>query len=211
MENSPFFNFFFSPYAESSFLDISLETTAVLLGFASVFLAKKNHIGVYPTGLVSTGIFVYILLKAFLLGDMFINIYYFIMSIYGWYFWTQKKENKIVNKIARMNIRERKISILIFLLSCIFIFWIYFYFNRWDSWVAYVDIFTTGIFFVGMWLMAKRKIEHWIFWIIGDFISVPLYIYKGLGISSLQYFFFSFIAIFGYLEWKNILETRENV
>jgi len=210
LENSSFLNFFFAPYLESSSLDITLEITAVLLGFVSVFLAKKNHIGVYPSGLVSTGIFVYILFKAFLLGDMIINTYYFIMSIYGWYFWSQKKENKMVNKITHMNIKEKKISVLIFLLSCVFIFGIYFYFNHWNNWVSYIDIFTTGIFFVGMWLMAKRKIEHWIFWVIGDFISVPLYLYKGLGIASLQYLIFSFIAIFGYLEWKKILEVEKS-
>jgi nicotinamide mononucleotide transporter len=75
----------------------------------------------------------------------------------------------------------------------------------WTSWVAYVDTLTTAIFFVGMWLMARRKVENWIFWIIGDLISIPLYFYKGFTFTSLQYLGFTVIAIFGYLTWKKLL------
>ena len=77
--------------------------------------------------------------------------------------------------------------------------------DKYDITNAYIDTITTAIFFVGMWLMAKRKIENWIFWIIGDIISVPLYFYKGLTFTSFQYFGFTFIAIFGYLAWKKNL------
>ena len=76
------------------------------------------------------------------------------------------------------------------------------YFDKWTDWTAPVDSFTTALFFVGMWLMARRKIEHWIFWIVGDVISVPLYLYKGLGLTSIQYLIFTFIAILGYIQWK---------
>jgi nicotinamide mononucleotide transporter len=75
----------------------------------------------------------------------------------------------------------------------------------WKGWVAYVDTLTTALFFVGMWLMAKRKIENWIFWIVADIISVPLYFYKGFTFSSLQYLGFTIIAIFGFLAWKKHL------
>jgi len=86
--------------------------------------------------------------------------------------------------------------------SLIFVYAIYSFFDKWDSWVSYVDTLTTAIFFVGMWLMARRKIENWIFWILGDLISVPLYFYKGLTLTSLQYLIFTFIAIAGYRTWK---------
>ena len=89
--------------------------------------------------------------------------------------------------------------------SIIFIYLVYIYFDKWNSITAYIDNLTTAIFFVGMWLMAKRKIENWIFWIIGDVISVPLYYYKGLTFTSLQYLIFTFIAIAGYYSWKKIL------
>ena len=126
------------------------------------------------------------------------------MSIYGWYYWTKRKNN-IVTPITRLNYKEKKISAYIFISSIILIFLVYQYFNKWNSITAYIDNLTTAIFFVGMWLMANRKLENWIFWIIGDLISVPLYLYKGLVFTSLQYFIFTFIAIAGYYSWKRIL------
>ena len=89
--------------------------------------------------------------------------------------------------------------------SLIFIYIVYNQFDKWDNWTAYVDNITTAIFFVAMWLMAKRKIESWIFWIIGDLITIPLYFYKGLTISSILYIIFTVLAILGYLSWKKIL------
>ena len=154
--------------------------------------------------MISTSIFVYLLYKWILLGDMMINGYYFIVSIYGWYIWT-RKQNNVVTPISTLNYNEKKISIFIFVFSIIFVYLVYVYFDKWDSFTAYIDNFTTAIFFVGMWLMAKRKIESWIFWIIGDVISIPLYFYKGLTFTSLQYLIFTFIAIAGYYSWKKIL------
>ena len=87
------------------------------------------------------------------------------------------------------------------------VFVVYQIFEMWTSWVAYVDTFTTALFFVGMWLMAKRKIENWIFWIIADIISVPLYFYKGFTFTSLQYLSFTILAIFGFLAWKKHLNN----
>jgi nicotinamide mononucleotide transporter len=198
------FNYLFEQYSEYETLDIILEITGVVFGLLSVWFSKNNNILVFPTGMISTSIFVYLLYKWILLGDMMINAYYFIVSIYGWYVWT-RKENNVVTPISTLNYKEKKISIFIFVFSIIFVYSIYVYFDKWDSFTAYIDNFTTAIFFVGMWLMAKRKIENWIFWIIGDIISIPLYFYKGLTFTSLQYLIFTFIAIAGYYSWKKIL------
>ena len=203
---NPLFDFFFGQYATYSTQDIVLEMTAVLLGLASVWYAKQNKIGVYPTGMISTAIFVYLLWKWFLLGDMLINAYYFFMSVYGWYFWIQKKGAESLHPIAHFTPSERRISTGLFLFSILGVYQLYQYFEMWTSWTAYIDTFTTALFFVGMWLMARRKIEHWIFWIIGDIISVPLYFYKGLTLTSLQYVIFTFIAIYGYRAWKQELK-----
>ena len=199
------FEFLFDQYKTYSTLDITLEIVAVIFGFLSVWYSKQNKIWVFPTGMISTLIFVYLLFKWELLGDMMINGYYFIMSIYGWYIWTRKVDKTHVNQISTTTFKEKKISIVIFIAALLFVFIIYQKFDKWTSWVAYIDTITTAIFFVGMWLMAKRKIENWIFWIIGDLISVPLYLYKGFTFTSFQYFGFTFIAIFGYLAWKKNL------
>ena len=198
------FDFLFQQYSQYNELDIFFEIVAVIFGFFRVWFSKKNNILVYPTGMISTSIFTYLLFKWELLGDMMINAYYFIMSIYGWYIWTRKKNNR-VTPISKISNYEKKISLFIFISSLIFVYGIYNYFDKWGSLTSYIDNITTAIFFVGMWLMAKRKIENWIFWIIGDIISVPLYFYKGLTFTSLQYFIFTIIAISGYYSWKKIL------
>ena len=195
-------DFLYHPYSQYPPLYILLEATAVFLGFVSVWCSKNNNILVYPTGMISTSIYVFLLFKFDLIGDMLINGYYFLMSIYGWYFWTQSKNGIILNKISRMNILDLKTSLALFISAILFVFIIYYYFNMWNNIIAYVDTITTAIFFVGMWLMARRKIENWLFWIIGNVISVPIYLYKGLALTGFQYLVFTFIAIAGYFAWK---------
>ncbi|WP_223032607.1 nicotinamide riboside transporter PnuC [Hanstruepera marina] len=205
---NPIFDFFFSQYQDYETLDIVLEIVAVVFGFLSVWYSKQNKVWVFPTGMISTMIFVYLLLKWELLGDMMINGYYFIMSIYGWYVWTRKVDATHVTPISKTTKKENIMSAAIFLATLVFVFMVYQTFDKWTSWVAYIDTLTTAIFFVGMWLMARRKIENWIFWIVGDIISVPLYFYKGFTFTSLQYLGFTVIAIFGYLAWKKSLNNK---
>ncbi|MEJ6699164.1 MAG: nicotinamide riboside transporter PnuC [Flavobacteriaceae bacterium] len=201
---SEIFDLLFEQYSQYQTKDIVLEIIAVVFGLLSVWYSKNNNILVFPTGMISTAIFIYLLYKWVLLGDMMINAYYFLMSIYGWFIWT-RKENNTITPISRVTNNEKKIGIIIFLSSLVFVYLIYVYFDKWGTITSYVDNITTAIFFVGMWLMAKRKIENWIFWIIADIISIPLYFYKGLTFTSLQYLIFTFIAIAGYYSWKKIL------
>jgi len=203
----PIFDYFFSQYSEYPTLFIVLEIIAVIFGFLSVWYSKQNNILVYPTGILSTMIFVYLLWQWELLGDMMINAYYFSMSIYGWYIWTRKVDSEHFTPITSTTKKEQYQSFFIFIGTLLFVFAVYEYFDKWNSWTAYVDTVTTAIFFVGMWLMAKKKIENWIYWIIGDIISVPLYFYKGLTFTSLQYLIFTIIAIYGYKAWKRNLRN----
>ena len=202
------FNFFFEQYSSYANIDIALEIIGVIFGFLSVWYAKKNKIWVYPTGMVSTSVFVYLLLKWGLLGDMMINGYYFIMSIYGWYIWTRKVDKTHNTPITTTTKKEKIASVFIFIATLFFVYFVYKYNQKWTNWVAYVDTITTAIFFVGMWLMARKKIENWIYWIIGDIISAPLYFYKGLTFTSFQYLVFTIIAIYGYYAWKKHLNRN---
>lgn len=198
----------FSQYGEYETIDIILEIIAVLFGLISVFYAKSNNILVFPTGIISTIIFVYLLNKWGLVGDMLINVYYASMSIYGWYLWGRKNDNQVELAISWTTKKDRANGLVIFILTILFVILVYHWFNKFNDWTAYVDTFTTGIFFVGMWLMAKRKIENWLLWIVGDFISIPLYFYKGFTFSSLQFLIFTIIAVFGYLEWKKNSQNK---
>ena len=197
----------FYQYSQYSNTDISLEIVAVFFGFLSVWFSKNNNILVFPTGLINTSIFVYLLFKWSLLGDMLINAYYFIMSIYGWYFWL-KGTNNTVSPISKVSNTDIRIVVLLFISSSIFVSLVYTFFDKWETIVSYIDILTTAIFFAAMWLMAKRKVESWIFWIVGNIISVPLYLHKGLAFTSFQYFIFTVIAIAGYIKWKKLYNKQ---
>ena len=200
-------DFLFQQYSDYSLTHTLLELFAVFMNILSVIYAKRNSVLLYPTGLIGTGIFVYLLFNFSLLGDMIINFYFVIMSIYGWYYWTKKKDGKFIHNVSRVSVNEYYFSILLAVISLISIYLVYEFFGKWNSWTAYVDSITTAIFFVAMWLMARRKVESWVFWFIGDIITIPLYFYKGLTISSIQYLIFSILAILGYISWKKILSN----
>lgn len=202
---SPIFDWFFAQYDGVEKHLVILEGIAVIFGFLSVWFSKRENILVYPTGIITTAIFVYILFIYGLLGDMLINGYYFMMSIYGWYLWTRKVDDTHFVAITIMDVKERKRGVFLFFSSVVLVVFIYLIFDKFDTWTAYLDTITTAIFFVGMWLMAKKKLENWIFWIVGDIISVPLYLYKGLVFSSFQYLLFTVIAFYGYKAWKKNL------
>lgn len=204
----PIFDFLFQQYSDYPTLFIILELIAVVFGFLSVWFSKQENILVYPTGIVSTVIFVYLLWQWQLLGDMMINVYYSSMSIYGWYVWTRKVDAVHFIPITTTTKKEKLWSVFIFMGTLLFTFAIYEFFDKWNDWTAYVDTFTTAIFFVGMWLMARKKLENWIYWIVGDIISVPLYFYKGLTFTSFQYLLFTIIAFYGYRAWKNNLNSH---
>lgn len=202
-------DYLFAQYKDYPIHEVYLELIGVFFGLLSVWSAKKDSIWVFPTGLISTSIYAYLLWQWDLLGDSMINVYYFIMSIYGWYHWTRKIDNVDEFPISTMNNKERVMALIIFVLTLVFVVVVYLYFDKFTSWYSYLDTFLTAIFFVGMWLMAKRKIENWIFWIVGDVLSIPLYFAKGYTFTSFQYIVFTIIAIYGYLEWKKILNSSE--
>ena len=209
------------PYENYTQFQIILEILGATFGILSVYFSTKRNILVFPTGLVSTIIYVYILYHSGLLGDCIINIYYSIMSIYGWFLWNKSKEDKVHVSVAWTSKKEWKTATLLFLISCLFVITIYYFKPYLDSptsndmpslglyhldWANWTDIFTTSIFLVGMWLMAKQRIENWFFWILGDFICIPMMISKGLGITSVQYLVFTIMAIIGYVSWKKSFE-----
>lgn len=201
-------DFFIDAYRETSTLYIVLEAIAFIFGIASVWYAKKENILVYPTGLIATSITVYLLYKASYFGDMMMNFYYSIMSIYGWWNWSRKKDDTYVVPISRTNAREKLIGVVLVMLTMMVTYGVYRFFEYTIETVNYIDIFTSGIFFTAMWYMATKKIENWTLWIFADVITVPLYAYRGLGMLSLQYLIFTILAIQGYLAWRKSLDKN---
>lgn len=184
-----------------------LEAVAVFFGVASVLYSIKEKILVYPTGIISTLIYVWICFEYKLYADMGINAYYFSMSIFGWYVWTHPKKGQKVLPVTWLKPKGWLIAIVIFAVSYGVLSFVLSNFT--DSDVPYWDSFTTASAFVGMWLMAKKKVENWIAWIITDLVSVPLYFYKGLLLTSFQFLFFTILATIGLIAW--IKSAKANV
>lgn len=216
------YKLFLLPYQTYETYQIVLEAVATIFGLLSVYFSIKKNIWVYPTGIISTALYVYILVNFGLLGDMMINFYYTVMSIYGWILWAKSSEDHVHVEVSWTQKKEWVFASVLFFLSLILVTVVYYYKPFIDNhfsmhnvklgldhldWANWLDVFTTAVFLVGMWLMAKRKIENWIFWIIGDFICIPMMIYKGLGITSVQYLVFTGMAIMGYFEWKKNKNT----
>ncbi|MDP3945432.1 MAG: nicotinamide riboside transporter PnuC [Lutibacter sp.] len=227
-------NFFIEPYQNASALHISLELIAAVFGVMSVVYAKKENILVFPTGIVSTALYVYLLVQWDLYGDLIINIYYTVMSVYGWYMWSSIVDDKQQYlAISRTNTVDKLKTFGIFLFTSIFVIIVYRYYNVMPNHLnftesvdyavtnltagnladfrkitPFLDTFTTGIFFAGMWLMANKKLENWTFWIAGNLVSIPLYFVKGYGFTGIQYAIFLILAFQGYYAWKKNLNKR---
>jgi nicotinamide mononucleotide transporter len=201
------FDFFIDPYRGMPTFQIVLEAIAFVFGILSVWYAKKTNILVYPSGIICTVITVYLLYINQYFGDMMMNIYYSVMSVYGWWNWSRKRDNKYVVPISRTNTREKQIGVLFFILTVIVTYIVYKGFGYPMQVPNYIDIVTSGIFFTAMWYMANKKLENWTLWIIADIITIPLYAYRGLGMLSLQYLIFTILAIQGYIEWKKSLNN----
>lgn len=227
-------NFFTEPYQSTSSINILLELIAAIFGVVSVVYAKKENILVFPTGIISTALYVYLLSQWALYGDLIINIYYTLMSVFGWYMWSRIIDDKQHHlPISRTNTSDKLKTFGIFLFTSIFVIAVYRHYDvmpihlnftesinyaltnltagnleDFRKITPFLDTFTTGIFFAAMWLMANKKLENWTLWIVGDLISIPLYFVKGYGFTGIQYAIFLILAFQGYYAWKKNLNKQ---
>ena len=201
--------FFLAPYEDKNSLDIIIEIIVFFFGIISVWYAKKENILVFPTGLIATILSTYLLYKVGYFADMTINAYFSIMSIYGWVNWSKTKNDVAVYQISRTNQKQKIIGVILFLVTIVVMYGVYQLFDQPILKENYIDMFTSGLFFTGMWFMAIKKIENWTLWIIADLISIPLYGYRGLGILSLQFLIFTILAVMAYIEWHKIIKDKK--
>ncbi len=201
-------DFFINTYKNVSSFNICLEILTFFFGVWSVFLAKKQSIHTFQVGLLATSITVYLLFLAGYYGDMVINFYYSIMSIFGWYKWRKGSFCETELAISRTNFRQKILGFVLFLITMLVVILVYKFFDFKIATENYFDIFTSGIFFTAMWFMALKKIENWTLWILGNAIVVPLYAFKGLYILAIEYIIFTILAILAYFEWKKILKHQ---
>ena len=191
-----------------------LEYIAVFAGIISVWFSKKENIWVYPSGLINTLFYIYLSFKGGLLGEASVNFYYTIMSIYGWIGWAKKDDNKnIVLQISASNKKEWKEQLIFFSVFYLVIYssLAYLKTNFAPEAIPWADAFASASAFTAMWLMTKKKIESWYWWIITNVASIPLYFVKHYVFTSVYYFILLIMAIFGLMEWINRYEKFNKV
>jgi len=176
-----------------------LEYIGTICGIGSVFFSRRENILVYPVGMVSTVIYIYLYLTHGLYADASVNFYYTVMSIIGWIMWAKKKDDHAALHISYNSKKEQIISLIFFAVCWIVLFVVLKNFT--DSTVPQADAFTSAAAFTGMWLMNKKKIENWWWWIITNIASIPLNFYKGLVFTSFQYLVLLILAAMGLVSW----------
>ncbi len=180
------------------------EYVAVFFGIASVWFSRKENILVYPVGIINTILYVYISFEGSLFGEVVVQIYYTIMSIYGWILWTKKNSlQKPVLVITRSNKKEWVSHILFFSVFFIIFFASLTYLKKEfaPGAIPLADAFASATAFTGMWLMAKKKVESWYWWIATNIASIPLYFVKQYVFTSVYYFILLIMAVWGLVEW----------
>ena len=181
-----------------------LEYIAVFAGIISVWFSRKENIWVYPTGLINTVFYIYLSFKSGLLGGASVNFYYTVMSIYGWIWWAKKDDNKnIVLQITSSDKKEWMAQVGFFLAFYLLIYCALSYLktNFAPEAIPLADALASASAFTGMWLMTKKKIESWYWWIITNIVSIPLYFVKHYVFTSVYYFILLIMAVFGLMEW----------
>ena len=188
-----------------------LEILAVVFGILSVWYARKEKILVFPFGIISVAIFIYIFFVGRLYANAGINIGYLLTNIYGWYNWLRpQKDNKqlqITKNSAKQNIMIAVLAVVIYFGVILLLRW----YNRNDenylhSYFPWFDTLNTSFFLCATILMTVKKLENWVFWIAGNVISIPFFLTQGLYFTSFQYAVFLVLAILGYIEWKKKAE-----
>ncbi len=181
-----------------------LEFIAVVTGIVSVCFSRKENILVYPIGLINTIIYVYISIKGSLFGEASVNFYYTIMSIYGWILWAKKNEQKeIVLRITYSSKKEWLQQLLFFGIFYVAIYFALVFLKNvfYSNTIPWADAFASATAYTGMWLMAKKKVESWHWWIATNFASIPLYFVKGYVFTSFYYIVLLVMSVAGLMTW----------
>jgi len=180
------------------------EYLAVFAGIASVWYSRAENILVYPVGLINTIIYIYISIKGNLLGEATVNLYYTIMSLVGWYMWLKKdtKQDPVLH-ITRSSGKEWVQQVLFFLFFYTSIFMALTYFKKefFEGVIPWADAFASATAFTGMWLMTRKKVESWYWWIATNIASIPLYFVKHYVFTSVYYIVLLVMAVSGLMEW----------
>ena len=184
-----------------------LEYLAVLAGIASVWFSRQANVLVYPLGLVNTIIYVWLSLQGQLFGEASVNVYYTIMSIYGWLAWTRRDQQH--QPVLQVSFSDRRmlISQLAFFGIFYLVLFLALRFLQKEfapDAIPWADAFASATAYTGMWLMTRKKVESWYWWIATNIASIPLYFVKGYVFTSVYYLVLLILAVAGLLTWRQL-------
>jgi nicotinamide mononucleotide transporter len=192
-----------------------IEAIAVISGIVSVWYSRKENILVFPTGLLNTTIYIYLSLKGHLLGEASVNLYYTIMSLYGWFLWTRKNKtnHEFILQITNSNTKERIQQFLFFagVYAIIYFALVYLKQSFAPEAIPWADALASASAYTAMWLMAKKKVESWFWWVVTNIASIPLYFIKGYTFTSVQFIVLLILAIAGWIEWSRKANNAKNI
>lgn len=190
--------------------EILLKTTwpewfGVFFSIFQVLLARKNNSNNYLFGIAGISLTLYVMMQSKLYAEFTLNLYYLVMSIYGWLYWKFGKQQS-ETKISETTNQEKLITagIVVGTFSLFYIFLTRFT----DSDVPVLDSLVSAFAWAGMWLMARRKIENWILLNVSNIIAIPLLIHKELYLYAGLTAFLFIVAISGYIEWRKIIKSK---
>ncbi|WP_316782670.1 nicotinamide riboside transporter PnuC [Pedobacter frigiditerrae] len=186
-----------------------LEWFAVGFGVTEVLLAKRNNILLYPAGIIGILLSLYLKIEARLYAESLLSMYYLVMSFYGWMIWTKRKDKNEILPVSWMNKQEFKIAFAIAIGGYFVLYFVLINFTNSD--VPILDAFVSSTAWAGMWLLARRKIENWIFFNVSNIVAIPLLWHKGLELFSLLTLFLFIVAIFGFLDWRKIYRQQQTM
>jgi nicotinamide mononucleotide transporter len=181
-----------------------LEYVGVATGIACVWLGKKENILNYPIGIVSTVIYIYLSCRGHLLGEASVNVFYTVMNVYGWIQWGRMDKSHRPLLVITASDRPDWVRALAFFGTCWLVLYVALSYAKTyfaPGAIPVADGFSAAAAYTGMWLLTKKKIENWIWWIITDIASIPLYFVKGYVFTSFQFLVFLIIATLGLIEW----------
>ena len=187
------------------------EFIAVVFGIASVWFSKKENILVYPVGLVNTILYIFISIQGHLYGEATVNLYYTVVSIYGWLLWAKKDEIKRPIVQIRFSTAKEWVHQLIFFVFFYVVLFLALNYLKKEfapGALPVADAFASATAFTGMWLMARKKVESWYWWIATNIASIPLYFVKGYVFTSFYYLVLLILAVSGLIEWMKKAKSK---
>ena len=190
------------------------EFVAVIAGILSVWYSRTENILVYPTGLINTVIYIWLSFRMSLFGEASVNLYYTVLNVYGWYAWTRVDSRLQLVLSVRFSTRREWVKESAFFASCYCIVFLALTFLKKGFAplaIPWADAFASASAYTGMWLMTKKKVESWYWWIATNVASIPLYFVKHYVFTSVYYIVLLIIAVGGLIEWRKRAKAVEYV